>query len=305
MKQKHPMEQKEEKERHASGGGLRENTLMELLAERYPQLCIRPAEGTEDAYKAAVIQGTAPGHDLSHFIGSDEDFLRMEQTPAGPAEVLFLKERGDFETFLRCVGCRGKPAAIPPSVGAQTFFGLRNWKKIGDHKAAYLTAGGDDWPSELLRFDADKAKSRDTLILLSDGPYSALNWQKTPYSEEEWRRVSLNIRTFHECAHVVCRRTYPDQVLPLWDELTADLTGLRFATGSYDASLAAAFLGVSAEGYTGGRLTHYLAAGEDPDEAARELWKIIGQLKNLSDQHPNDSTYDLLLSLAAAPLMKR
>ncbi len=300
------MEKREERENHATVEGLWGNTLMELLAERYPQLYIRPAEGTEDAYKAAVTQGNAPGHDLSHFIGSDEDFLRIEQTPAGPVEVLFLKERGDFETFLRCIGYRSKPVAIPASVGAQTFFGLRNWKKIWDHKAAYRMAGGDDWLSELRRFDADKAKSRDTLILLSDGPYSALNWQKTPYSEEEWRRVSLNIRTFHECAHVVCRRTYPDQVLPLWDELTADLTGLRFATGSYDASLAAAFLGVTAEGYTaGGRLTHYLSAGEDPDKAARELWKIIGQLKNLSDQQPNDKTYDLLLSLASEPLLKR
>lgn len=279
--------------------------LFNLLAERYPQLYVRPSENSEDAYRAAAGRGEPPERELGHFIGSKEDWLRTEQTPAGPVEVLFLKERVDFETFLRCIGYQCKPVEILPSVGAQTFFGLRNWKKIREHKEEYLSLGGTDWGTELRRFDADKEKSRDTLVLVSDGPYSALPWRKTPYGEAEWRSISLDIRYFHECAHVVCRRTFPEQKLPLWDELTADLTGLRMATGTYDGALAAAFLGVTAEGFAGGRLSHYLSEGEDPDETARELWQVIARLEELSAKQPEEKTWELLLELTCEPLLRR
>ena len=280
--------------------------VIKLMAERYPQLTVPPSENAEEAYLAAATAGEGLGSDLPHFIGSREDWLRTEQTPAGPVEMLFLRERADFVTFLRCIGYRCRPAEIPPSVGAQTFFNLRNWQKIRAHEQAYLAQGGTDWAAELLRFDADKEKSRDTLILLSQGPYSAIPWQKTPYSETQWLRVSLDIRRFHECAHVVCRRCFPEQKLPLWDELTADLTGLRKATGSYDAALAAAFLGVTAEGYTpGGRLTHYLNDGEDADAAARELWQVIGQLAGRSAERAGDESWELLLELTREPLLCR
>lgn len=278
--------------------------LMERLAERYPQLYIRPSADAEEAYHAAVTTGKPVGNDLSHFICSEEDWLRTEQTPVGPVEMLFLKERGDFVTFLRCIGYRCQPEEIPPSVGAYVFFNLRNWQKIRAHKEEYW---GFDWPAELKRFDADKEKSRDTLILLSEGPYSAIPWQNTSYGEKEWLRVSLDIRRFHECAHVVCDRSCPEQKLPLWDELTADLTGLRKATGNYDAALAAAFLGVTAEGYTpGGRLSHYLAEGEDADAVARGLWPVIGQLAERSAARPSDAeTWELLLELTREPLLRR
>ena len=80
---------------------------------------------------------------------------------------------------------------------------------------------------------------------------------------------------------------------------------VRMATGSYNAFLAAAFLGVTAEGFSGGRLSHYLSKEEDADEIARELWKLIGRLKDLSDSRPEDETYELLLSLTEAPLLRR
>ena len=280
--------------------------LIEQLAERYPQLYIRPGEDKEEAYRIAVTTGEHPESDLSHFIGSEEDWLRVEQTPAGPVEMVFLKQRQDFETFIRCISYRCTLKEIMPSVGAETYFNLRNWQKIRAHQEEYLKSGGEDWQEELLRFDADKEKSRDTLILLSYGPYSALNWQKTPYSEEEWLRISLDIRRFHECAHVVCRRIFPEQKLPLWDELTADFTGLRIATGRYDGSLASAFLGITPEGYvSGGRLSHYLEPGEDADQAAKELCGIIDQLEECSEKNAGKDTWSLLLDLAREPLLRR
>ena len=282
------------------------NELMEQIAARYPQLYIRPAGDTEEAYLAAVTAGEHTGSDLSHFIGSPEDWFRTVETPAGPVEMLFLRERADFVTFLRCIGYRCRPAEIPASVGAQTFFNLRNWQKIRAHEKEYLADGGTDWDSELVRFDADREKSRDTLILLSRGPYSAIPWQRTAWSEDKWLHISLDIRRFHECAHVVCRRCLLGQKLPLWDELTADLTGLRMATGRYDPALAAAFLGVTKEGYVpGGRLTHYLTDGEDEDAAAKELWQVIGQLAGRSEAWGGDDSWGLLLALAREPLLRR
>ena len=94
--------------------------------------------------------------------------------------------------------------------------------------------------------------------MISEGPYSNVSADETPYDEAEWLRVSREVRLHHECAHVVCRRLMPEDVLPVWDEVTADVTGLLCATGRYDAALAGRFLGVTAEGFAGGRLSEYL-----------------------------------------------
>lgn len=283
------------------------NRIMETLAERYPSLYVDPfSEGAEEAAETAVMTGMPPARkDLSHFLGSGRDWLRTEETPAGPVEILYLYERADFETFLRIISHRCRPAEILPSVGAQTFIGLRNWKKIFDHKREYLARGGDRWDEEIVRFDADKEKSRDTLILVSNGPYSAVPYDKTPWSEEEWTRISLQIRYYHECSHVICRRTFPGLVRPLWDELTADLTGLRKAVGRYDPGLAALFLGVTAQGYSGGRLRQYLKEGEDPDRTARDLFQTIGQLEEISAGWEAGRSYDLLIWLTDHALLDR
>ena len=139
-----------------NGHEKRGNALMEALAERYPELWIRPAEDTADAYRAAVCRGSVTERDLSHFIGNDEDELRTEQTPAGPVEVLYLRERADFETFLRCVGYRCKPAAIPLSVGAQTFFGLR--KELEER--VVFKVKDDDIPEELIVLEHNEPNFR-------------------------------------------------------------------------------------------------------------------------------------------------
>lgn len=282
--------------------------LMDQLAERYPQLYIRPSEHAEEDVQRAVRSGEAPlEKELSHFIGSGQDWLRTEDTPAGPVEILYLHERRDFETFVQIIAQRCRPDPIPPSVGAQTFLGLRNWKKIREHQKAYLSSGGTDWPEEIRRFAADKQKSTDTLIVISNGPYSAIPWNRTPYGEEEWLRVSRDIRYYHECAHVICRRMMPDRIRPLWDELTADLTGLRMATGAYNADLASAFLGISRDGYTGGRLIHYLPQEErqSPDKIAAEIWQICQELGAVSAEWPTEQSYELLLHLTREPLLNR
>lgn len=85
--------------------------------------------------------------------------------------------------------------------------------------------------------------------------------------------MSRKIRLYHECTHVVCRNEMPNDILEVWDEVTADVVGLICATGAYNAQLAMLFLGVSEDGYAGGRITEYLNDDQMGriDEVAREI----------------------------------
>lgn len=105
---------------HATGRGA-----LEALAQRFPQLYVAPSEGAQDIHRRAAAYGIAPeGAALGHFTTTTEDELREVDTPAGPVEVLFLKERGDFETFLQIVGHKSSPIPIARTVGAITYRGL-------------------------------------------------------------------------------------------------------------------------------------------------------------------------------------
>ena len=279
---------------------------IEALAERFPQLYVAPAEGAEEANKAARSRGAAPeGATLDHFISSDEDELRVIDTPAGPIETLFLKERADFETFLQIIGHNSRPDEISPTIGAITYCGLNDWGAVAAAKEAYEAEGGDCWIAEFIRLAKIKGSFTCELVVISEGPYSNISADKTPYAEDEWIRVSRAIRLNHECAHVVCRRKLPDDVLPVWDEITADVVGLLAATGAYDAKLAATFLGVSDTGYLGGRLGEYLSDEqlERVDEISREVWDALAQLEALSQTDAARDPFAWLLDLKADPLI--
>lgn len=280
--------------------------VVEQLARRFPQLYVRPAQDAEEAYVRAAAKGIAPEPlDLSHFCGSDADWLRTEQTPAGEVEVLFLALRNDFETFLQCTTHRCRPDAIPATIGANTLIGLADWERLRSCYAAcrahWLKGGKEEYRA----FLADKSRYRITLVLLSDGPYSALAADRTPYGEDEWMRVSRDIRLYHELAHVTCRRLMPDDTPPVWDELTADAHGLLRATGAYDLTLAQKFLGIEDGRYTGGRLEQYL-----DDEQRQRMDQVASQVADacahidhcLAGARPEDS-YDLLLALKRDPAL--
>lgn len=279
---------------------------LEALARRFPQLYVAPAEGAQDAHRLASSRGVAPeGASLDHFAVTEDDELREVDTPAGPVEVLFLKNRADFETFLQIIGHKSQPAPIARTVGAITYRGLADWGKVADAHAAYLASGSDDWGAEFARLAKQPGAFRAELIVISEGPYSSVSANETPYDEREWLRVSREVRLHHECAHVVCRRTMPDDVLPVWDEVTADVVGLLCATGSYDAPLASRFLGVTGSGYAGGRLAEYLsdAQQERIDEVACEVHAAIEELEALSRNRTADDPFDFLLQLKRAPLV--
>ena len=151
----------------ASKKPLKGTDALEALALRFPQLYVAPAEGAQDAHRAAAGHGIAPeGATLDHFEGSPQDELREVETPAGPVEVLFLENRADFETFLQIIGHKSQPVAISPAVGAITYRGMADWGKVEAARQAYLEEGGDDWGAEFKRLAGIPGSFRSELVVI-------------------------------------------------------------------------------------------------------------------------------------------
>lgn len=280
---------------------------IKALAGRFPQLYVAPAEGAQEANRLAAARGIAPeGADLDHFIGDEEDAVFTVETPAGPVEALFLRNRDDFETFLRIVGHKSQPVPIARTVGAITYRRLADWGKVARAREEYLAGGGDDWASEFKRLASVPGAFRAELVVVSEGPYSNVPAGMTPYSGKEWLRMSRGIRLNHECAHVVCRRLMPDDVVPVWDEVTADVVGLLRATGRYDARLAALFLGVTEGGFAGGRLSEYLVDGqlERIDDIATEVHTTLGLINSMCGEEQESDPFGFLVRLKGSPLFR-
>ena len=278
------------------------------LAERFPQLYIAPAEGedTLQLHRLAAGRGAAPADaNLSHFVTSERDELRVVDTPAGPIEVVFLAQRQDFETFLQIIGHKSQPVPIARTVGAITYRGLADWAAVARAHEEYVAQGGDDWPAEFTRLAKRPGAFRAELIVISEGPYSNIAASQTPYGEEEWLGISREIRLHHECAHVVCRRTMPDDILPVWDEITADVTGLLCATGHYDVELAARFLGVTSDGFEGGRLSEYLSEEQLSriNEVSAEVFATLTKIAQMVGAQEADAPFEFLLHLKRHPLL--
>ena len=267
-----------------------------FLSTRYPQLLLPIQEGMRNTeeYKNAVLCGE-PLSGEPDFRTTPEDTLTVENTPAGPAEVLYLADRGDFEHALRALAYRCEPTEILPSVGASTIRGLINWEKIRQHKTAYLCSGGTDWNAEFKRFTADKTNYLDTLLLLSRGEYSAVPAAELGIVPEDWIAASLTIRKYHELTHFVCRKLRPENIDAVRDEIQADMIGLLAAFGHYDTALARRFLGIDTDVCRpGGRLSHYTTPEELPDAAAR-AHALIDDYARRIEPLPKDDVFSLLL----------
>ncbi len=252
------------------------------LAKRFPQLCIKPEKDASQSelYRGIVRRGEQYSGSLSHFTGSDEDSLTIEETPAGNVETIFLKNREDFECFYQIMAEKCEPVPVLRSVGASYIGGINDWSKIHAHMEEYEKNGGTDTDSEFKRFTADKANYKTSIILLSDGFYSNISYGNTPYGEEEWRGISLEIRKYHELTHFVCRHFFPGNIKPIWDELLADFYGLLCATGTYDTVLALKFLGIEDGKYISGRLERYVE-GQISGELVGEIVELTELLTGL------------------------
>jgi hypothetical protein len=262
---------------------------LESFVYRYPQLGlpVRAGESQSEEYRNIVQYGILPDGPVCPFPGSNADRLVVIDTPAGCIEVLYLEKRADYIRFIQTFSGKCEPIAVPASNGAMTYFNLSNWRKINQHKAEYLAAGGDDWTAEFKRFTAVPENFKDLVVVVSQGYYSALESGAAGYEPNEWRERSLSLRIYHECAHIVSRKLWPENKEAIRDEIVADSVGIIAALGVYDDTLALAVLGIEKDTYReGGRLQNYLQDGQSIGDCADRTRRIVATLKAAWDSHP-------------------
>ena len=246
---------------------------LDTLARRYPQILMPIQEGISktEEYRNVCLRGEKTERPNT-FSKDPKDKLETIETPVGSVEVLSLRKREDFVHACRCLGNKCEPVDIPDSTGAMAIFGLNNWDKV--------RAGLDNY--------------KDSFIILSSGNYSNVsntdvNAQSSDglaLSEEDWIEKSIIIRKYHELTHFVMRKTYPDDISFIRDELIADCIGLICAFGYFDVRLLKLFLGIEGESYReGGRLQNY-EGGEK--ENIPQINKMIENLKNKVSKFENE-----------------
>lgn len=223
---------------------------IDILARKYPQILMPIKEGIKDSeeYKDVVLRGK-PCNYKPDFTYNEGDTLETIKTPVGEIEVLSLIDRNDFIHAVRALGNRCEPVEVPNSTGAMAIFGLNNWDKV--------------------RANLDNYK--DSLIILSSGNYSNVTNKdvkkvtngEIDLSKDEWTKKSIIIRKYHELTHFVMRKKYPDDIVPIRDELIADVVGIIAAFGYFDERLLKLFLGIESKEYRkGGRLENYEGGSE-------------------------------------------
>ncbi len=268
---------------------------IEIISIRYPQLCFNIAFATKDTeeYKNAVRRGKRDGLWPRGFSLSPKDQLTTVETPVGTVDVLYLYKRPDFGRCVQALAYRCEPRSIPPSMGAITVSSLINWEKIDRHKEQYLCFGGTNWSGEFKRFTTTSTNYRDSLIIVSNGYYSAVPPEAAGFSEAEWLEKSLTIRTYHELTHFIFRRLFPGDVSAIRDEVVADAVGIIAATRSYDPRLAKLFLGIEGEQYrSGGRLENYTDRSTSPQETVAIVMALGDRMESLLGNRSFDDPFD-------------
>ena len=244
-----------------------------ILAKRYPQILLPVQKGMRETeeYKNVCLRGQECNRPIT-FSKDPEDKLETVNTPAGDVEVLSLRKRDDFVHMCQCLGNKCEPVEIPDSTGAMALFGLNNWDKV--------RAGLDNY--------------KDSFIILSSGNYSNVSNidiknitnGEIDLDEQQWTNKSIIIRKYHELTHFVMRKTYPDDISFIRDELIADCIGLICAFECFDVRLLKLFLGIEEDTYRqGGRLQNY-EGGEEKN--IPEVLKMIEQLKNKVEKYEKE-----------------
>jgi anti-sigma regulatory factor (Ser/Thr protein kinase) len=275
---------------------------VEQMIYRYPQLTLTPEEGMSqnEAYLKMVRKGQFPEKLVNTYHVTSKDYLIEENTIAGTMQILYLDNREDFERFVQVLAYRCENKRIPNSMGAITISNLNNWRKIEVHKKEYLAAGNLDWSAEFKRFTREPKNYKDTLIILSGSDYSAVLASGAGYKKREWKKISIEIRTYHEMAHVVLKRKLTKTRNPILEEVVADAIGIYQALGEYSLTLAKKFLGIEQEEYRkGGRLENYLEAGQMIEDVRNVVEQKMVEIEEyLNHQsHENEDIFEILLKM--------
>jgi hypothetical protein len=274
-------------ERYVAAG--RGEGVVTALGRRFPQFLFPINKGLsqEAEYRAATRRGEfeplrAVRGGLA--LQSPESLeLRLDDGPAGPVPVLVARHRPDFVSLVQALTCRNEPEAVPDSMGACLVKGLADWERVAAYRAKWEERIGrsstpEEWAAEMTTGMApQKELWQDRLILLSNGPYSAVPAADTEFEEAEWRERSVAIRLAHESFHYLTLRLSGAMRSHFLDELLADYAGLVAAFGRYERALALRFLGIDRlpEIRPGGRLVNY--RGELSDGALAVLANLLAE----------------------------
>ena len=272
---------------------MNEKTVLEALAEEYPQLYLDPDRDEQETYRRVVLRGGEPAEKrLDHYSGDAHDRMETADTPAGPVRVVTLGNRRDFELVLRGLTAAksGPLAPIPESQGA-AMLTVFNWPRIRAHLARFPE---EEQTAEFRRFTAVRENYLDMLVVLSRGPYSGVPAAAAGLGDGEWLERSDTIRRYHELTHVICRRLYPDDIDPVRDELIADAVGLYAAFGRFDSDREKRFLGIRDGRYVGGRLENYTDA---PEKLAAQVATALERIKAVVDMRTGTEPFDLIPAL--------
>lgn len=261
--------------------------VVRALARRFPQcgFPIEPGISQTPEYRAATRQGRfSPGAPVR--LGLErEDLLSLDVVEgfAGPLPVLVARHRPDFIRLVQALTARNEPEEVPAAMGACLVKGLANWERVGEYRRLWELrlghpAGDAAWAAEMATGLAPRKELwQDRLILLSDGPYSAVPAAELGLTDEQWRERSLALRLAHETFHYLTLRRAGTLRSHLLDELLADYAGLVAAFGRYDAARALRFLGLDRlpEIRPEGRLAVY--RGTLSDEALAVLARLVAR----------------------------
>lgn len=232
-----------------------------LVQLRFP---IREGISQSNAYQRATRRGeVSTSREGLVLEAPDRLQLRIHDTPAGPIPLLITGHRPDFVALVRALTRRNEPAPVPASMGACMVAGYNNWDRVRDYYEAWAARTPAPtraaWTAEFRRLIPQKHLYQDRFILLSDGPYSAVQAADLGLPEATWRHHALLIRREHECAHYFTRRLLGSMRSNILDELIADFMGITAAAGVFRADWFLRFMGLEAypDYRSGGRLQNY------------------------------------------------
>ena len=253
-----------------------------VLCERLPQFWVpvRPGIAAPDDYRAALYRGApresladAPGLELAH---PTELRLVIHTGPAGAVPVLLPQGREDFLTLFFALSCRHEPRPVPDSVGAAMIIGFNNWHRIHAYRQLWEDSAppGASWSDEFRRLTARRECYQDRLLLISDGPYSAVPAEVMGLSEADWLRASVHLRTVHECAHMLTYRLLQPSAKSLLDEFIADMLAIVAVSGRFRPEWLLMFWGLDSPdgGLADSRLAYYTPEAGEAEQRRLAYW---------------------------------
>ncbi len=259
------------------------------LADHLPQLRFPVQAGisAHDSYRTATLSGASldgmPAATGLHLERPEDLSLELYPSMAGRVPVLTTRHRPDFISLTQALAKRNEPVPIPAGQGAVMVSGYNNWTRIRQLREAWqarppASRTEPSWPEAFARIRNKPSLFRDRLIILSDGPYSAVPAGDLGLDEATWRQRSLAIRREHECTHYLTYRFFGSAKNHLLDEVLADYAGLVAATGRFNAIWFQRFLGLEGGDSTntaGSRLGLYRGTPALSDQAFEVLKEIL------------------------------